>query len=134
LKPANGQQSTNATSLHPDAWPRTACPASRKWQPNPSTAGATIKLLDDLAKSWGDSVTWQVAEAKNKLSDVITRALTDGPQRIRRRGQVVVVLSEADYQRLTGERETLTSYLLRAPDLSELDLTRDDTLMRDVAR
>jgi antitoxin Phd len=78
-------------------------------------------------------MTWQVAEAKNKLSEVITRALTQGPQRIRRRGQVVVVLSEADYQRLTGERETLTAYLLRGPDLSELDLTRDATPMREVA-
>lgn len=75
---------------------------------------------------------WQVAEAKNKLSEVITRALTDGPQRIRRRGQVVVVLSEDDYQRLTGERETLTAYLLRGPDLSDLDLTRDPSPMREV--
>jgi prevent-host-death family protein len=77
-------------------------------------------------------MTWQVAEAKNKLSEVITRALTDGPQRIRRRDQVVVVLSEADYQRLTGECDTITSYLLRGPDLSELDLTRDPEPMREV--
>jgi prevent-host-death family protein len=78
-------------------------------------------------------MSWQVAEAKNKLSEVITRALTDGPQRIRRRDQVVVVLSEEDYQRLTGERETLTAYLLRGPDLSDLDLTRDPAPMREVA-
>jgi antitoxin Phd len=75
---------------------------------------------------------WQVAEAKNKLSEVITRALTDGPQWIRRRGQIVVVLSEDDYQRLTGERETLTAYLLRGPDVSDLDLTRDPSPMREV--
>jgi prevent-host-death family protein len=66
------------------------------------------------------------------LSEVVTRAPTDGPQRIRRRGPAVVVLSEEDYQRLTGERETLTAYLLHGPDLSDLDLTRDPAPMRDV--
>jgi antitoxin Phd len=75
---------------------------------------------------------WQVAEAKNKLSEVISRALTDGPRRIRRRGQVVIVHSEEDYQRLTGERESLTAYILGGPDLSDLDLARDPTPMREV--
>ncbi len=76
---------------------------------------------------------WQLAEAKNKFSEVVRRALSDGPQRIRRRDQVVVMLSEAEYKRLTGEHETLASYLLRGPDLSELDLTRDPEPMREVA-
>jgi prevent-host-death family protein len=75
---------------------------------------------------------WQLAEAKNKFSEVMTKALTSGPQRIRRRDQVVVVLSEADYQRLTGERVTLKDYLLAGPDLSDLDLRRDASPMRDV--
>ncbi len=77
---------------------------------------------------------WQLAEAKNKLSEVMTRALTTGPQRIRRRGQVVVLLAEAEYQRLTGQRSTLKDYLLTGPDLSELDLTRDPSPMREIAR
>ncbi len=76
---------------------------------------------------------WQLAEAKNKLSEVMTRALEQGPQRIRRRNQVVVVLAEADFQRLTGEQQTLKDYLLTGPDLSELDLSRDQTPMREVA-
>jgi prevent-host-death family protein len=76
---------------------------------------------------------WQLAEAKNKLSEVMTRALTTGPQRIRRRGQVVVLLSEAEYQRLTGQRSTLKDYQLTGPDLSELDLTRDPSPMREIA-
>ena len=32
---------------------------------------------------------WQLAEAKNKFSEVFTRAMTEGPQRIRRRGEEV---------------------------------------------
>lgn len=77
-------------------------------------------------------MNWQLAEAKNKLSEVVTRALTTGPQRIRRRNQTVIVLSEADYQRLTGERPSFKEYLLTGPDLSELDLQRDESPLRDV--
>ena len=77
-------------------------------------------------------MNWQLAEAKNKFSEVVTRALTQGPQRILRRDQVVVLLSEADYKRLTGHRETLKDYLLSGPDLTDLDLRRDDHPMRDV--
>jgi prevent-host-death family protein len=76
---------------------------------------------------------WQITEARNRLSEVITRALTYGLQWIRRRGQVVVVLPEEDYQQLTGEREALTAYLMRGPDVSDLDLTRDPAPMRKVA-
>lgn len=75
---------------------------------------------------------WPLADAKNKLSEVMTRALTDGPQRITRRGQAVVVLSETEYRRLTGEDETLSDYLLNGPDLSGLDLERDPSPMRGV--
>ena len=76
---------------------------------------------------------WQLAEAKNKFSEVMTKALTAGPQRVSRRDQTVVVLAEADYLRLTGEHTTLKDFLLAAPDLSDLDLTRDASPMREVA-
>lgn len=75
---------------------------------------------------------WQLAEAKNKLSEVVSRALSEGPQRIRRRGEVVVVLSEDDFERLSGNRESFGEYLLRGPDLSDLDLSRDQSPMREV--
>jgi antitoxin Phd len=75
---------------------------------------------------------WKIAEAKNRFSEVVTKALTEGPQRVRRRGDVVIVLAEADYQRLVGERQALKEYLLAAPDLSDLDLRRDSSPMRDV--
>ena len=74
---------------------------------------------------------WQLAEAKNKLSEVVNRALTEGPQRITRRGEVVVVLSEDEYKRLTGQRQTLVDYLRSGPDLSELDIKRDKSPMRE---
>jgi len=76
-------------------------------------------------------MTWQLAEAKNKLSEVVTRALAEGPQRIQRRGEVVVVLSEAEYRRLSGDQPTLKEALLAGPDLSDLDLSRDESPMRE---
>jgi prevent-host-death family protein len=75
---------------------------------------------------------WRVAEAKNKFSEVMTKALTCGPQRIRRRDQVVVVISESDYQRLTGKRKTLVDHLLSGPGLEGVDLTRDQSPIREV--
>jgi len=78
------------------------------------------------------SMNWQLADAKNKFSEVMTKALTTGPQRVSRRDQTVIVLSEADYERLTGVRTTLKDYLLTGPDLADLDLDRDGSPTRAV--
>jgi prevent-host-death family protein len=75
---------------------------------------------------------WQLAEAKNKFSEVVTRALHEGPQRVRRRDGVVVVVAEEEYLRLTGEQMTLKDYLLNAPDFTGVDLRRDQSPMREV--
>lgn len=76
---------------------------------------------------------WQVAEAKNKFSELITKALTEGPQRVRRRGETVVVLSEAEYERLAGKpKVTLGEYLLNGPSLEGVDLERDKSPGREV--
>lgn len=74
---------------------------------------------------------WKLAEAKNKLSEVVRRALEEGPQRIERRNDSVVVVSAAEYDRLTGAGASLRDYLLAAPDLGALDLGRDSSRMRD---
>jgi hypothetical protein len=44
---------------------------------------------------------------------------------------VVVVLSVAEYERVTGKKPNFIEYLLNAPDMSDLDLTRDKTPLRD---
>lgn len=78
---------------------------------------------------------WQLAEAKNKFSEVFTRAMREGPQRVRRRGETVVVLSEAEYDRLAGKQPrkmALGEYLLRGPSLEGLDLERDGSPGREV--
>ena len=75
---------------------------------------------------------WRLADAKNRFSELVTKALTDGPQRVRRRNQAVIVLSEDDYQRLRGERTNLRDYLLNGPDLNDVELERDPSPMREV--
>jgi prevent-host-death family protein len=77
-------------------------------------------------------MSWQLAEAKNKLSEVVTQALTNGPQRIHRRGQVVVVVAEAEYEQLTGAKPDFKTFLLSGPDLTGVDLTRDTSPLREV--
>ena len=66
---------------------------------------------------------WQLAEAKNRLSEVVNRALTEGPQRIKRRGDRVVVLSKAEYDRLTGKQRSLVEFVLDGADLSDLEIS-----------
>ena len=73
-----------------------------------------------------------MAEAKNRLSEVVSKALGEGPQRITRRGEVVIVVSEAEYMRLTGERVGFVDYLMSGPSLEGVEFERDSTPMREV--
>ena len=75
---------------------------------------------------------WKLAEAKNQLSEVVSRALAKSPQRITRRRDAVVVVRESDYRRLTGERRGFIEYLMDGPSLEGVDIRRDRTPMRDV--
>ena len=60
--------------------------------------------------------TWGLAEAKAKLSEVIDKALTEGPQRISRRGKdTVVLVTEAAWESRGVRRENLADFLARSP-------------------
>jgi prevent-host-death family protein len=75
---------------------------------------------------------WQMADAKNRFSELMNRALHEGPQRVRRRKDAVVVVPEAEYDRLTGKRMGFKEYLMQPAGLDDLDLSRDPSPMRDV--
>jgi antitoxin Phd len=75
---------------------------------------------------------WKLADAKNRLSELVTKASTEGPQTIRRHDATVVVISEETYRTLTGERRTFKDLLLNVPSLEGVDLERDRSLMREV--
>ena len=78
-------------------------------------------------------MTWQLADAKNRFSEVVRKALSEGPQRITRRNDAVVVLSEAEYEALVGKKPSLGDMIASAPSFDALDLERDPSPMRDVA-
>jgi antitoxin Phd len=76
---------------------------------------------------------WRLADAKNKFSELFNRALTEGPQRVQRRDDAVVVIAARDYERLTGEAASFKDFLLsETPSLDGLDLARDRSPMREV--
>lgn len=78
-------------------------------------------------------MNWKLSEAKNRLSEVVSRALADGPQRIERRGEAVVVIAEADYRHLKEDRPSFIDYLVNGPSLEGIDLERDRSPMREVS-
>ncbi len=77
---------------------------------------------------------WQLQEAKNRFSEVVKRALTEGPQTVTRHGEeIVVVLSKAEYNRLKKSQVGLVEFFRQSPLVGiELDLERDQSLPRDV--
>ncbi len=75
---------------------------------------------------------WKLAEAKNRLSELINRVASEGAQLIRRRNDAFVVVSEREYRELTGACPTLKQLLLNGPDLDGVDVNRDASPMRDV--
>lgn len=78
--------------------------------------------------------TWQMQEAKSRLSEVVKDAEREGPQEITVHGRpVAVVLSRADYDRLAGTSESLVAFMRRSPlaGAEDLDFARDRSLTRE---
>jgi prevent-host-death family protein len=78
-------------------------------------------------------MTWKLAEAKNRLSEVVNLALSEGPQTISRRGDELILISKDEYLRRTGEKESFTEFLLGGPSLEGVDLSRPAEGMRTVS-
>jgi antitoxin Phd len=77
-------------------------------------------------------MTWNLAEAKNRLTEVVNLALTEGPQTITRRNDTVVVVSAERYAELTGKRPGFKDFLMQGESFEGLDLSRDQSPSRDV--
>ncbi len=76
---------------------------------------------------------WRLAEAKNRFSELVKRALAEGPQRVLRRDDAVIVMALRDYEKLTGKKTGFKEFLMDdGPDLEGLDLSRDRSTMRDI--
>lgn len=59
---------------------------------------------------------WTVADAKAKLSEVIERARTEGPQAITRHGRTaVVVVAAEEWERKTKRKGSLAEFFASSP-------------------
>lgn len=77
---------------------------------------------------------WQLQDAKNRFSEVVQKAIEQGPQIITRRGvKTVVILSVEDYQQLTNPKVNIIDFFRKSPlkDVM-IDLTRDEDIGREI--
>ena len=61
-------------------------------------------------------MNWTVAQAKAKLSEVLNRAVAEGPQTITRRGRTTAVVVDAEeWNRKTKRVGTLADFFAASP-------------------
>ena len=79
-------------------------------------------------------MNWQIQEAKARFSEMVDRALKDGPQTITRHGKAVAVLVPADeYRRLRTGGKSLKALLAAAPlEGVEIRRSRDTGRLTDL--
>lgn len=77
---------------------------------------------------------WQIQEAKAKLSEVIQKAVSDGPQEISVRGKTTaVILSTKQYTELTSPKSSFIQFLQNSPLAElELELERNPSPCREI--
>lgn len=76
---------------------------------------------------------WQLQEAKSRFSELVDRALQEGPQMVTRRGrEAVVIVSASDYRKLGGRGTGLRELLLNAPRGEPLATERSTEPVRDL--
>ncbi len=77
---------------------------------------------------------WPFQKAKAKFTQIIRKALQEGPQTISKSGQdAVVILSLRDYQRLSRPPEDMVTFFKNSPLYGlDLDLERSRDQGREV--
>lgn len=80
------------------------------------------------------SRTWTVADAKARLSELVERAETEGPQMVTRRGRpTVVVVSAQEWERKTRRQGTLADFFAASPlRNSGLQVERSEDMGREI--
>lgn len=77
-------------------------------------------------------MSWRLRDARDRFSELVERAMTEGPQHVTRRGRpAVVVISAAEYQTRVKPRRSLAEYLLSAPKV-DIETERAELKLRDV--
>lgn len=79
--------------------------------------------------------SWQLQDAKARLSEVIKSAMQEGPQEVTVRGlPSVVILSIEAYEAMKKQRPDFVSFMQSSPLVGEaLNIERSDSLTRDAS-
>ena len=80
------------------------------------------------------SKAWQLQEAKNRLSEVVDKAISQGPQIVSRRGkEAVIILSIEDYRKMNKTQKDLVEFFRKSPLYGlDLDINRSSDLPRKI--
>jgi prevent-host-death family protein len=78
-------------------------------------------------------MTWQVQTAKQRFSELVERAVNEGPQIVTKHGrETVVVLEIGEYRKLVGPPMDFKEFLLTMPRTDDLEIERSQDMGRDV--
>ena len=78
-------------------------------------------------------MAWQLQEAKARFSELVQKALDEGPQTVTRHGRdTVVVLSSEAYRKLCEGRPSLKEVLMSGPE-GELELPPRTVQEREIS-
>lgn len=78
--------------------------------------------------------TWQLQEAKNKFSELVEKAKSEGPQFVTKHGkESVVVLSVEEYRNIIKPKSNLLQFIQASPlSKTSINFDRDKSLTRDI--
>jgi len=92
--------------------------------------------LDRLVRiqKGGGMRQWQLQDAKARLSELVKLCAETGPQILTVRGkEEAILISVADYKKLTGRKPEFISFIKSSPIKGvDLELSRDKSLPRDL--
>lgn len=78
------------------------------------------------------STVWKLQDAKNKFSEVVNHAQTDGPQEITRHGKkTAVLISYQDFQKVKKPQGSLVDFFQKSP-LHGLEFERTKDFPREL--
>ncbi len=79
--------------------------------------------------------TWQMQEAKARMSELVKQAQNQGPQEITMHGRsVAVVVSRETYDRLSQTGDSLAAFMRRSPlyGSDDIEFERDKSVTREM--
>lgn len=77
---------------------------------------------------------WTLQDAKNRFSEVVEKANTEGPQKVTKHGkETVVIVAASDWNAYEGKRISIADFFLSSSLAgADLEFTRDTSAVRPV--